>query len=156
MSNRHLTKHKKEYQRTTKVECTTFDTIAKTYKLNDIDIVTIDTEGSEIEILKAINFDEINIGIFVIESVHIKNKELHKILTSHNYYLEKEFLQNQFWIKNEYLEKKGFLLKGPIAKTHWQTFFIPPTIQKTVLNIVKSFRSNTKINLPNFQYFDPS
>jgi len=51
-----------------------------------IDYLSIDTEGSEYEILKAFNFDEFSIGIITVEHNHSPQRELiFALLTSHGY-----------------------------------------------------------------------
>jgi FkbM family methyltransferase len=51
-----------------------------------IDYLSIDTEGSEYEILKAFNFDEFSFGIITVEHNHTPQRELiFALLTSHGY-----------------------------------------------------------------------
>jgi FkbM family methyltransferase len=51
-----------------------------------IDYLSIDTEGSEFEILNAFNFDEFSIGIITVEHNYTPQRELiFALLTSHGY-----------------------------------------------------------------------
>ena len=57
-----------------------------------IDVVSIDTEGSELEILKKFNFDRFNVRIFIIEHAYGSNaQEIQSILERNGYELK---LQN--------------------------------------------------------------
>ena len=52
------------------------DNIFKKNKINIIDLAIIDVEGSEIELLKGINFSNININYFCIESYNFNKLKL--------------------------------------------------------------------------------
>jgi FkbM family methyltransferase len=83
----------------TKIDMPVFklQTILDEHNISDIDYCSIDTEGSEFNIIKSIDFDKTNIKIFSIEN---------------NYGNED--------IKN-YLETKGYLL---YTKIQWDDIFI--------------------------------
>lgn len=51
-----------------KVKTFAFNTLCKTHKLEHIDLLSIDTEGSEEAILRSIDFDQVTINIIVAES----------------------------------------------------------------------------------------
>ena len=72
-------------------------TILEKHNILDIDYCSIDTEGSEFNIIKSIDFDKVNIKIFSIEN---------------NY--------NDTQIK-DYLETKGYIL---YKKIQWDDIFI--------------------------------
>jgi hypothetical protein len=72
-------------------------TILDEHNISDIDYCSIDTEGSEFNIIKSIDFDKTNIKIFSIEN---------------NYGTDD--------IKN-YLETKGYIL---YTKIQWDDIFI--------------------------------
>ena len=59
------------------------ENIFKRHNIKAIDLAIIDVEGSEIELLKGINFKEININYFCIESYNIN--ELEKFMSKKNY-----------------------------------------------------------------------
>lgn len=75
----------------------TLQSLLDTYSLNDIDYCSIDTEGSELNVLKSIDFTKTNISIFTIEN---------------NY---------QTTIVKDYLEQKGYVLH---CKLKWDDVFI--------------------------------
>lgn len=52
------------------VNVSTLKTILHTYNIKKIDFVSIDTEGSELDILKSINLEEIEIDIIVVENAY--------------------------------------------------------------------------------------
>ena len=62
------------------------DLLIKHRAPNHIDYLSIDTEGSEYEILKAFSFNEFNIGIITVEHNNTPQRELiYNLLTSHGY-----------------------------------------------------------------------
>lgn len=61
----------------TEVSCYTFNDLCILYAINHVDYLSIDTEGSELDILKSIDFDHIHISIIGVENnfnePHIRN-----------------------------------------------------------------------------------
>lgn len=80
-----------------KMNATRLETLFDKYQLKDIDLVSIDVEGAEYQVLNSINFDKVNIGVFLIEN---------------NYGLQREI---------EFLESKGYKLLGSIQ---WDVVFV--------------------------------
>lgn len=73
------------------------ETLFDKHHMREIDLVSIDVEGAEFQVLNSINFDKVNIDVFLIEN---------------NYGLEGEV---------EFLESKGYKLLGNIQ---WDSIFI--------------------------------
>ena len=59
------------------------ENIFKRHDIKAIDLAIIDVEGSEIELLKGINFKDININYFCIESYNIE--KLKQFMSQKNY-----------------------------------------------------------------------
>jgi FkbM family methyltransferase len=72
-------------------------TIFDKYNVKDVDLISIDVEGAEMQVLKSIDFDKVNINCFLIEN---------------NYGLDKE---------TTYLISKGYKLLGNIQ---WDSVFV--------------------------------
>lgn len=56
------------------VKSVTFDTIMDNHHKKYIDFMSVDVEGSEIEILKTINFDKYKFGLITVENNHGKDR----------------------------------------------------------------------------------
>jgi FkbM family methyltransferase len=56
------------------VKSVTFDTIMDKYDIKYIDFMSIDVEGSELEILGTINFDKYKFGLITVENNHGKDR----------------------------------------------------------------------------------
>jgi FkbM family methyltransferase len=82
---------------TIKMKALRLQTLFDKYNLVDIDLVSIDVEGAEMNVLESIDFDKTNITCFLIEN---------------NYGIEKE---------TEFLNKKGYNFIGNIE---WDCVFI--------------------------------
>lgn len=59
-------------------------TIFDNYGITHIDLLSIDTEGSELEILKSIDFSKTNISVILVEN-NYKSNLIYTYLTSKNY-----------------------------------------------------------------------
>ena len=85
-----------------KIKFITFDDLINLYKIDSIDKLQIDVEGSEYEILKSINFDRIQINSILFETKHFdgtfkeaeKLKEIKSKLIKNNYNLKQIDLEN--------------------------------------------------------------
>lgn len=80
-------KHRSEIK-TIDVKCFTFSDLTQKFGIKEIDFLSVDTEGGELEILKSIDFDETPVSVISVEN---------------NYYTRS--------IRN-YLESEGFLYIG--------------------------------------------
>lgn len=73
-------------------------TILDEYSTYEVDYCSIDTEGSELQIIQSIDFDKTNIKIFSIEN-NYKNNNIQKYLESKNYILETKIYWDDIFIK---------------------------------------------------------
>jgi FkbM family methyltransferase len=80
-----------------KMKSIRLDTLFDKYKINKIDLISIDVEGAEYRVLNSINFDRVDVDVFLIEN---------------NYGLGKE---------TEFLISKGYKLLGNIE---WDSVFV--------------------------------
>jgi len=80
-----------------KMKSVRLETLFDKYNMKDIDLISIDVEGAELQVLNSINFDKVNISVFLIEN---------------NYGLEKE---------TSFLMDKGYKLLGNIQ---WDSVFV--------------------------------
>jgi FkbM family methyltransferase len=77
---RETEQHSDEYE-CIKVNCSTF---SKEIETKNIDLLSIDTEGAELSILKTIDFDKYKIGLMIIE-YNYDNQELISLLNDNNF-----------------------------------------------------------------------
>ena len=80
-----------------KIQSVRLESLFDKHGIKNIDLISIDVEGAEIQVLKSINFDKVNINVLLIEN---------------NYGLSDE---------TKFLESKGFRLLGSIQ---WDSVFI--------------------------------
>jgi FkbM family methyltransferase len=80
-----------------KIRSHRLETLFDKYGYKDIDFISIDVEGAELEVIKSINFDKVNIKCFMLEN---------------NYGLEEE---------TAFLTEKGYTLAGNIQ---WDSVFV--------------------------------
>ncbi len=72
----------------TEVKTTNFNKVIEKYKIKNIDLVFIDTEGYDYEVVKMIPFNLINPSMILFEHKHLSNKDLKdslKLLSSLGY-----------------------------------------------------------------------
>ena len=96
----------------TKVKTTTLTNLLEEKSFpNDIDFLSLDTEGSEFEILKTINFSKYKIRIICVEhNFNINREEIFKFLVDKNYKridipiidIDDFYIHNDFKPKNRY------------------------------------------------------
>ncbi len=91
-----------------KIKTNTLNNILKKYKINKIDFMNIDIEGNELEVLKTINFNKINIKVICIEIVNyefyskkikINKKKIFNILKKNKYNLRFKTFVNYIFVK---------------------------------------------------------
>ena len=75
----------------------TLKNIFSNYEIKKIDLAIIDVEGSEIELLKGINFNEIDIKYFCIETYNFEL--LNKLMTEKNYEFIKKIHREDYVYK---------------------------------------------------------
>ena len=64
----------------------------------NIDIMSIDVEGGELNVLKGLDLNKYTVKVFVIENV-FSNKNIGEYLSSFNYILDKRIDYNEYYIK---------------------------------------------------------
>ena len=91
------------------------DLIAENTDKKSIDYISIDTEGSEYEIIKSFNFDKYNVEIFTIEHNFIKEKrdKIFDLLTKNNYV---RIFENLSHWDDWYIKKDNSVLKSLMNK----------------------------------------
>ena len=96
-----------------KIKTITLTSILKKNKIRKIDFMNIDIEGSELKVLKTINFNYFDIKVICIEVLNqfftkrskINKDKIIKILKQNNYTLKFKTFANYVFIKNEKLNK---------------------------------------------------
>jgi len=92
-----------------KVKTDTLSNILKKHKINSIDFMNIDIEGNELEVLKTINFNKIDIKVICIEIVNyelysdkikINKNKIFNILKKNKYNLKFKTFVNYIFVKN--------------------------------------------------------
>ena len=85
-SDNHAKKRKTSFKTYEVNTISLIDMLDKHNAPNDIDYISIDTEGSEYEILSSFDFSRYNVKIFTIEHNYTKNREkIFSLLTKHGY-----------------------------------------------------------------------
>ena len=94
--NRECIEHKVE-NKIIKVKLYKLESIFEMNNIKVIDFITIDTEGSELEVLKGINFTKVHINIIIVEDNYPgtkKSKEIIEYLTKNDYKLKTRLYQD--------------------------------------------------------------
>ena len=91
-----------------KVKTNTLTNILKKYKIKEIDFMNIDIEGNELEVIKTINFNKLNIKVICIEIVNyeiyskkikINKNKIFNILKKNKYNLKFKTFVNYIFVK---------------------------------------------------------
>lgn len=80
------------------VKCYTFNDLMQEHGIYHIDLLSIDTEGGELDILKSIDFKKINIDIIVVED-NLNNPEFISFLNLKGYDFVKRLYQDILFVK---------------------------------------------------------
>ena len=96
-----------------KIKTITLSKLLKKNKIRKIDFMNIDIEGSELKVLKTINFNYFDIKVICVEVLNqfftkrdkINKDKIIKILKQNNYTLKFKTFANYVFIKNEKLNK---------------------------------------------------
>ena len=76
------------------VKQTRFENIRK------IDFISIDTEGTELDVLKGLDFSRYNVTLLVVEN-NYNDKEIEDFMMSKGYRKDRRYKINDFYIKDE-------------------------------------------------------
>ena len=103
-------------QKKIKIKSYNLNELLSDYKIQHVDYINIDTEGTEIDIIKSINFKEINPILLTIEDNEIftnfdLKKEKIQYLKEHNYELINIIGVTLFFIKIDHLDKIAEMIK---------------------------------------------
>lgn len=88
----------------TQVPSVNINTILEQYNLKNIDYISIDTEGSEFEILKSIDFDKINIYTLSVEN-NYKDSSIRKFMESKGFKYIDSLSSDEIYYNPGYFEK---------------------------------------------------
>lgn len=86
-----------------KVSVKTLQCIFDEYNVKDVDFCSIDTEGSEYNIVKSINFEKTMIKVFIIEN-NYKETEIEDFLKTKDYVLHTKLEWDDVFVKRVYLQ----------------------------------------------------
>lgn len=84
---------------TIKVPVKKLQTVLEEHSMLNIDFCSIDTEGSEFNIIQSIDFDKTNIKVFIIEN-NYKETNIQEYLETKGYSLHKKLEWDDIFIKN--------------------------------------------------------
>ncbi|XP_065568307.1 uncharacterized protein LOC136032094 isoform X2 [Artemia franciscana] len=81
-----------------------------------LDVFYLDIEGAELEVLKTLPFDKIDVAIFVVEYNEDQKKfnDLKEFFEEKGYQLEDYSIIDTLFIKNEYVENKKINISGKV------------------------------------------
>jgi FkbM family methyltransferase len=114
-------KSKKQHFKKIDIKSIKMKTVFRELKLNYVDFMSIDTEGSEIEILQSIDFTATKFRLIIVEN-NYRDTKIKKILNLNGYYCalkiehdevycEMKDIQKLIKIANKFFDKKSFLRK---------------------------------------------
>ena len=86
-----------------KVPVKSLQSIFDEYNVKDVDFCSIDTEGSEFNIVKSINFEKTLIKVFIIEN-NYKETEIEEFLKNKNYTLHTKLEWDDVFINEKFLK----------------------------------------------------
>ena len=84
-----------------KMKTVRLETLFDKYNMKDIDLISIDVEGAELQVLNSINFDKANIKCFLIENNYGLEKET-QFLIDRGYRLLGNIQWDSVFVKNDY------------------------------------------------------
>ncbi len=70
--------------------------------MKNIDLISIDVEGAELQVLNSIDFEKTNISVFLIENNYGLEKET-EFLLNKGYYLFGNVQWDSIFIKNDFI-----------------------------------------------------
>ncbi len=84
------------------IPCYELNSLLEKHEIFNIDLLSIDTEGSEFDILKSIDFNRFNIGVIVVEN-NYKDNNIFEFLTENDYTLLDRIKIDEIYLKRDYL-----------------------------------------------------
>jgi FkbM family methyltransferase len=146
--------HKKLFNnlKTIKVSCRTLTNLLDEYNFpEEIDIVSIDTENTELDVLKGIDFNKYKIKVFVIEN-NYDEPYCEEYLTSYGYKKIKKISVNEFYIRQDFLYDSfhGEIENGKYIDEVLKEYF-PNSLYKGVFLDIGFFDKNKSSNSYHFE-----
>jgi FkbM family methyltransferase len=138
--------HKKSKKRYIKTK--TLSDIFKENNIKYIDLFSLDVEGAELEVLKTINWNEIQIYLICIELDsynELKNKECRKLLQDNGFIFKVKMCINEFWINPTYFRKDIlFTKKNDIFTGNMNDYgkhiYLEPHCKSSIENTINNFK----------------
>lgn len=92
---------------TYKVKVRPLKDVLREYSIKDIDFISIDVEGGELEVLEGIDFEETNIKCILVENNKgdKKARKVRSFLRENGYYLYARLWIDDVWVKNANFDK---------------------------------------------------
>jgi len=84
-------------------KCYTLERVLKENNINHIDYLSVDVEGAEFDILKSINFDEIDIDVIDVEN-NFEKPQIRNFLQSKNFMFVSRVGNDDIFRKSSYIE----------------------------------------------------
>ena len=70
------------------------------YNREEIDFISVDTEGTELNVLKGFNFNKYNVKLFVVEN-NYSDPEIEEFMNTKGYTLQERWKINDFFVREE-------------------------------------------------------
>ncbi len=91
------------------VKVETLDQVLARYPhMDEIDFVSVDTEGSEIKVLKGMDLDALEIPLLIVEN-NFDDPEITEYLEGFGYRFDQRYEVNNFYVHGEHLTDKALL-----------------------------------------------
>ncbi len=84
------------------VDCIALNQLVEKYKIKKIDLLSLDIEGGEEKILRSINFDQIKIGVILVEN-NFNEEGIRSFLFFKNYVFMKRIGKDDIYVSKELL-----------------------------------------------------
>jgi FkbM family methyltransferase len=118
-------------KRVIEVQGTTIQSVLVEAGIDRVDFISLDTEGSELAILKTFDFSAIHVYVWCIEDNNGNAAEIKQLMSENGYSLDRHD-QDMIFVKQEYRASV------PSLSFHkkWSTRFdLPPSIHSVIVNI---------------------
>ncbi|MFQ5544537.1 MAG: FkbM family methyltransferase [Acidiferrobacterales bacterium] len=126
------------FSRTEIVDLRTLSDILEEVHPPNVDFISIDVEGLQLNVLRGLNMQKHRPGLLLVED-HLHNLQTHRYLTARNYHLVKRTARNNWYVPRE----ASFVLNTPLERLLlWQKVWLRTPFRK--LRIAwKASRRNT-------------
>lgn len=125
--------------RTDIVDLKTLDGILEEINPPEIDFVSIDVEGSQLNVLRGFNLPKYKPKLLLVED-HLYNLKTHRYLRQHNYYLAKRTSRNSWYVP----AGTSFELTSPLERfLLWQKVWLRTPFRKLRIALKRTARRKT-------------